>query len=54
MTDIDYRWWAVFVGSLGAGIAFVLYGDDVVRATGLTLLGTALGAGATAKIGPTR
>lgn len=52
MTDINYRWWAIFLGSSIIGTVFVLWGDESIRATGLTLIGGALGVGATAKLGP--
>ena len=54
MGDADYRWWSIFLGSLIVGTVFVLYGDETVRPTGYTLIGSALGVGATAKIGPTK
>jgi hypothetical protein len=53
VSDLDYRWWAIFVGGLGVGTAFVLLGQtEAIVTTGISLISAALGAGATAQIGP--
>ncbi len=55
MGDLEYRWWAIFVGGLVIGTVFVMFGaNEGVQTTGIGLISAALGAGATAKIGPTK
>lgn len=51
----DYRWWGIFLGTLGTGILFTMWGNtETVQGVGLMCIGSALGVGVTAKIGPTK
>jgi hypothetical protein len=53
--DIEYRWWAIFLGGICIGTLFVMAGTtEGIQTTGIGLISAALGAGATAKIGPTK
>lgn len=55
MADADYRWWAIFLGGLGVGTLFVLFGaTEAIQTTGIGFISAALGAGATYRIGPTK
>jgi hypothetical protein len=49
MTDIDYRWWALFVGQVAVGLTLLFYNDAEY---GKLLLASAFGQGVTGGIGP--
>jgi len=51
MTDMDYRWWALFVGQVAVGLALTFFNDAEY---GKLLLASAFGQGVTGGFGPTR
>lgn len=51
MKDIDYRWWALFVGQVSVGLVLTFYSDVEF---GKLLLASAFGQGITGGVGPTR
>jgi len=51
MTDVDYRWWALFVGQVTVGLVLVFYKDVEY---GKLLLAAAFGQGVTGGFGPVK
>lgn len=51
MADLDYRWWAIFLGQVGVGLALTFFSDQEF---GKLLLASAFGQGVTSKMGPTK
>lgn len=51
MSDLDYRWWAIFGGQVIVGLVLTFYSDVEF---GKLLLASAFGQGVTSKMGPTK
>lgn len=51
MSDLDYRWWAMFVGQIGVGLTLMFMSDVDF---GKLLLASAFGQGVTGGFGPTK